>query len=85
MKMTHSVYYLIELLILTGGFYIVFLLGYSIRLQLAALLAVLFIYTVSGILHHKVHHNLHKKIMIEYILISLVILSIFIFLNVGRL
>ncbi len=85
MRISHNIYYLIELLILTGGFYIVFLLGYSVRLQLAGLIAILLIYTTSGILHHKVHHNLHKKIMIEYILISLVILSIFIFLNVGRL
>lgn len=80
-RIPHQVYYLFELLALVSGFYIVFLLSYNFYLQALALILVLVFYTVLGILHHEIHHVLKRKIVIEYILISLIIMAIFIFLN----
>lgn len=84
MKKIHNLYYLVELLILTGGFYVIFRLSYSFKLQAIALIGVLIFYTIAGIFHHKVQHNLHIKIVIEYILISLLMLAIFLFINIGK-
>lgn len=84
MKIPHQLYYLIELIVLLAGFYIIFLLSYNFYLQGLALFLVLVFYTVLGIFHHEVHHTLKRKIVIEYILISLMILAVFIFMNSER-
>ena len=80
-KIPHQLYYFFELLVLIAGFYIIFLLSSSFYLQAGALVLVLIFYTVLGILHHEIHHALKRKIVIEYVLVSLVILAVFIFLN----
>ena len=85
MKISHNIYYLIELAILACGFFVVFILGYNFHLQMISLILVLAVYSIFGIVHHKVHHNLHKKIIAEYILISLLILTMYLFLNIGKL
>lgn len=84
MRISHKFYYFLEVLILTVGFYIVYLLSYNLRLQALALIILLIFYSGFGIVHHKIHHDLKKKIVVEYILISLIILSIFLFLNIGK-
>jgi hypothetical protein len=80
-RIPHELYYLFELLVLIAGFYIIFLLSSSFYLQAGALVLVLIFYTILGILHHEIHHALRRKIVIEYILVSLMILAVFIFLN----
>jgi len=85
MKIPHQLYYLVELLVLLAGFYVIFLLSYSFYLQLTALILVLIFYSVLGMVHHEMHHALRRKIVIEYILISLIIFAVYIFMNSGKL
>lgn len=84
MRIPHQIYYLIELIILAVGFFVLYSLSYDLRLQTIVLTGILLFYAVTGIAHHKIHHDLHKKIVIEYILISLLVLAIFLFLNMGK-
>lgn len=81
----HQFYYLLELGVLLSGFFLIFLLSFSFLFQLAALLLVLVFYSILGIFHHKLHHALKARIVIEYILISTVILASFLFLNISKL
>ncbi len=83
-KIPHQIYYVLELLILTGGFYGIFILSGDFHRQVAALLVLLCFYAVWGILHHKMHHTLKKKIVIEYILISLIVMAFFLLINTNK-
>lgn len=83
-KIPHQAYYFFELAVLVAGFYIIFLLSYSFYLQAASLVLVLIFYTTLGILHHILHHDLYPKIVIEYVLVSLMILAVFVFLNTSK-
>lgn len=84
MRINHGLYYFLELVALAAGFCVVFMFSYSLFLQGLVLTLVLIFYSAFGAYHHHMHHNLDTKIMLEYILISLVILSIFVFLNIGK-
>lgn len=83
-KIPHVIYYLIELIILASGFYYIYRVASSFQIQLIVLSLILIFYTIFGILHHEMHHSLYKKIVIEYVLISLIILALFVFLNIGK-
>ena len=83
-KIPHQVYYLLELLALFLGFFFIFLLSPNFKLQIAALVILLILYTILGIVHHGVHHTLKRKILLEYVLVSAVILSAFLFLNISK-
>jgi hypothetical protein len=83
-KIPHNLYYLFELIVLIAGFYVIFLVSYNFQLQVLTLTLVLTFYAILGIVHHEIHHALNSKIVLEYILISLTILAIFFFLNIGR-
>jgi len=41
-------------------------------------------YVLWGIVHHARDQSLHLKIVLEYILVSLVILASFLFVNIGK-
>lgn len=82
LKLPHQVYYLIELLILLGGFYIVYRLSGDYNLQEWVFIGVLAAYTLFGIYHHKLHHTLRVKIVVEYILVSTLILACFLMLHI---
>lgn len=84
-KIPHQFYYFFELTVLSSGFFIIFLLSYNLYLQAATLGLILSFYSLLGIVHHKIHHALRRKIVIEYILVSTVIFAVFIFLNIGKL
>jgi len=81
-RLPHQVYYLIELLILLGGFYTVYRLAGNYNLQEGVFVGVLVVYTLFGIYHHKLHHTLRMKIVIEYILVSTLILACFLMLHI---
>ncbi len=81
----HSWYYFVELLVLLFGFGLLFVLGSNIQIQLTVLAIILATYIGLGVLHHKIHHDLHPKIVVEYILISVLIFAAFVFLNITRL
>lgn len=83
-KFSHQIYYVVELLVLLGGFFSVFLLSSNFHLQELTLGIILFFYTLIGIFHHKLHHTLRGKIVIEYVIISILIYACFVFLNIGK-
>lgn len=82
MKKPHINYYFIETLILGLGFFIVFMLS-SFQQQIIGLILVTMLYGIMGFTHHYLHHDMNKKIMLEYIIISILVLSLFIFLKSG--
>jgi hypothetical protein len=82
-KIPHQVYYLLELLALLLGFFIIFFLT-NFYLQIFAMVVLLSLYTAIGLIHQKIHHQLKRKIMVEYILVSAVVLTAFLFLNISK-
>lgn len=80
----HQFYYLLELAVLLSGFFLIYLFSFSFIFQLLTLILVLIFYSGLGILHHRLHHALAMRIVIEYILISLVIMASFLFINTGK-
>lgn len=84
-SLQHDVYYIVELLVLSFGFLLVTTFSYNFGIQATILSTVLLAYIIMGYIHHKENHDLKVKIMVEYILISLLVLSFFVFLNSARL
>ncbi len=83
-KIPHQFYYILELLVLTLGFFLIIIVSFNLYLQTISLISVLIIYSLLGLLHHVLHHTLRRKIVVEYILVSAVIFTAFIFLNIGK-
>lgn len=80
-KASHPVYYFAELFILVSGFILLSLLSVNKTLQVSLLVVLLIFYVFMGFVHHKIHHSLHLKVVIEYVLVSILIFSIFLFYN----
>jgi len=75
----HFIYYISLIIILSLSF----LLAYSNSdrdFQIGVIIATTFFYVLWGILHHLMNHDLHTKIVIEYILIGVFGLTIIFFL-----
>jgi hypothetical protein len=75
----HAVYYISLVVILVLSF----LLVYSSpdrSFQIGVIVATTFFYVLWGIMHHLINHDLHTKIVIEYILIGAFGLTIIFFL-----
>ena len=75
----HTIYYLFLVIILSLSF----LLAYSSSdrgFQIGVVVAATFFYVLWGIIHHLMNHDLHMKIVIEYILIGAFGLTIIFFL-----
>lgn len=75
----HAIHYIVLLIILSLGF----LLAYSSSdksFQIGVVVAITFFYVLWGIMHHLMNHDLHPKIVIEYILIGAFGLTIIYFL-----
>ncbi len=83
-RVPHAFYYLLELIVLLGGFFSIYMLSFSFNLQLLTLVIVLMFYVLMGVFHHAIHHNLRTKIVIEYLLISILIFAVFLFINTGK-
>jgi len=65
----HNIYYLM----LAVVFCLSFLLAYSSTdriFQIGVIVATTFFYVLWGIMHHLLNHDLHLKIVVEYILIG---------------
>lgn len=75
----HKIYYLSLIVILALGFFLAN--SSSDRgFQIGVTIATTFFYVLWGILHHLVNHDLHPKIVIEYMLIGTFGLAIIFFL-----
>lgn len=75
----HAIYYVVLIIMLSLSF----LLAYTSSdrgFQIGTVVAVTFFYVLWGIMHHLMNHDLHAKIVIEYILIGALGLTIIFFL-----
>lgn len=85
MKRQHGSLYLIEFVIIGGGFALLLSLSLPFYSQLLIIALMLVLYSAVGLLHHKKHRNITSKVVLEYTLISVLILTLFIFLNITKL
>lgn len=81
----HHAYYLFELLILMIGFAAMVVFSSNLIFQFVILIFILVTYMAMGFIHHHFNHDLRAKIVLEYVLISSLVLGAFLFLNAGRL
>lgn len=84
-KYRHFTYYFLEFGVLLVGFVLISAFAYNIYLQVLFLGLTLISYIMLGVIHHEIHHSMKIKIMVEYLLVSLIILAAFVFLNSTRL
>lgn len=84
MKKNHGILYLVEFLIIGGGFALLLAGSLTMYYQLVVLGIILFLYVTIGLYHHNKHHDITMKIVLEYILISALIFALFVFLNISR-
>ena len=76
----HMYYYLsLAIVILLGGF-LVFVSSPYIQLQILFTIITAVIYITWGIIHHLLHHDLHTKIVVEYLLIGGLVVAVAFFL-----
>ncbi len=76
----HSAYYVSLICILVLGFLLVYSNGFNRGFQIGAVIVTTFFYVLWGIMHHLINHDLHVKIVIEYILIGVFGLTVLFFL-----
>lgn len=84
MKQRHILLYLLEFAIIGGGFAILLNFKMPFYNQLYVVFGILMIYAIIGVVHHGKHHDIHPKVVLEYILVSTLILALFVFLNISR-
>jgi len=65
----HFWHYIVYALIFGGGLLFVLLAKGNANVQVLFLLMIAFIYFIWSMVHHYVHHELHPRIVVEYILI----------------
>ena len=77
----HLFYYSASALIFALGLWLIILTGYDHRLQAAFVIMTATCYFIWSILHHYVHHALHPRVVVEYMLIVSLgtVLSLFLF------
>lgn len=85
MKRHHGLLYVIEFLIIGSGFAFLLTMSLPFYTQLAVITIILSIYIVVGLLHHRTHHDISIKVVLEYILVSALVFALFVFLNIARL
>ncbi len=81
----HIEYYVSLFAILAFGLLFVIVASPNKELQMFIVLLTTFFYVIFGILHHFLHHNLNRKIVIEYVIIGGFGLSVVLFLLKGGL
>lgn len=84
MRKKHTLLYLIEFGLIGGGFAILLSFKMTFYHQIMLLSLILITYIVIGIIHHNKHHDIHPKVVLEYILVSALIFALFVFLNIAR-
>jgi hypothetical protein len=73
----HPLHYFVLLSIQLVGLWGLFWFGYQPAMQLSILISMSVSYVVWGIVHHHEHHDLHLKIVIEYILVATLAVLLF--------
>jgi hypothetical protein len=73
----HPQHYFALLCILLTGLWGMFWFDYLPMLQVGIVISMGVSYVVWGIIHHALHKDLHIKIIMEYMLISMLVVLIF--------
>ncbi|MBP6913627.1 MAG: hypothetical protein KBC00_03390 [Candidatus Levybacteria bacterium] len=79
----HNSYYIFETFLLGIGFFAIYIYSPHVVIETLLIAFLLVCYSGMGILHHYKEHDIHAKIVLEYILISCLVLSIFMLLKSG--
>lgn len=82
MNSRHTLYYIFETTILGTGFFLAFLMK-DVYNQGLLILGVLLLYISMGAIHHRKTHDMGVKIMLEYVLISALVFSVFLLFKSG--
>lgn len=85
MTKNHSILYILEFILIGGGFSYLLATSLPIYTQLFVLALILIIYLGIGLSHHNKHHDIKLKVVLEYMLISALVFSLFVFLNISKL
>ncbi|MGH7203982.1 MAG: hypothetical protein ACREHC_06060 [Candidatus Levyibacteriota bacterium] len=77
----HIGHYLVYLLIFGGGLLLIFLNKQSTPIALSYLFVTVILYFTWTMVHHYMNHQLHPRVVFEYILVIMlgVVLSFFLF------
>lgn len=73
----HPLHYFVLMCIQLVGLWGVFWFSYDAVSQLMIVAAMAVSYVGWGIVHHRTHRDLHPKIVVEYVLVSLAAVLIF--------
>lgn len=76
----HLGYYISLITILVIGFLFVTLASPNRGLQIVAAILTTLLYVFWGIIHHLINHDLHAKIVVEYVLIGVLGITMIIFI-----
>ncbi len=66
----HYLYYCIAAVIQLLGFLVVLFVADTKQLQMSVIIIVTILFTAWALAHHYFHHDLHPKVVIEYILMG---------------
>ena len=77
----HFWHYFVYLLIFGGGLALLIATRGNTSLQAMSVLMIAFLYFLWAMVHHYVHHQLHARVVVEYILILILgtVLMLFLF------
>jgi hypothetical protein len=79
----HFWHYVVYSIIFGGGLQLILLSNHDRELQALYIVMTAILYFIWSMVHHYVHHELHPKVVFEYILIVILgtLLSLFLFGN----
>lgn len=79
----HTVHYLILLGIVLLGFGLLMVFSANKSMQLVSALAIATTYLCYGLLHHWLEHDLTIKIVVEYVLVTLLVAALLVLIRGG--
>lgn len=80
----HIALYIFEIVVLCSGFILILNGEFSFWIEFGILALVLILYSVIGIVRHTADHDMHGKVVLEYVSISLIISLLFLLVNSAR-
>lgn len=77
----HFLHYLVYLMLFGGGLIIILLTEGNIRWETLSILLIGGLYVMWGIVHHYTQHQLHPRVVVEYVLVVMlgIVLALFLF------
>lgn len=76
----HSWYYAGLVSVALLGLIVLVMSSFDRTMQMSVVVLLSFFYVVWGLLHHYMHHDLHAKIVLEYVLMGVLGVSIAFFI-----